>query len=50
MIFENGRVVIRGGSEIPVIEPIPSELSAEAVQELFERHGFKQEKDKRKNQ
>lgn len=39
MIFENGKVVIRGG-DMPVIEPVGSELSAEEVKELFERHGF----------
>lgn len=43
MIFENGRVIVRGGGEIPVIEPIGEELSAEEVQALFERHGFKQD-------
>ena len=42
MIFENGRVVVRGGGQIPTIEPISKELSAEEVQQLFERHGFSQ--------
>ena len=45
MTFENGRVIIRGGGEIPVIEPIGDELSAEEVRELFERHGFIQDDD-----
>ena len=45
MIFENGRVIIRGGGMIPVIEPIGEELSAKDVQELFERHGFTQENE-----
>ena len=43
MTFENGRVIIRGGNEMPVIEPIGEEVSAEELQALFERHGFKQE-------
>ena len=45
MIFENGRVIIRGGGMIPVIEPIGEEISAENLQELFKRHGFTRENE-----
>lgn len=45
MVFENGRVIVRGGGEIPIIEPIGNKLNAEELQELFDRHGFKQETD-----
>lgn len=44
MIFENGRVVVRGGGKMPAIEPIGDEVSAEELAELFERHGFSQDK------
>ena len=43
MIFENGRVIIRGGGMIPVIEPIGKEVSADDLQELFESYGSTQE-------
>lgn len=47
MTFENGRVIIRGGGEIPVIEPVGEELSAEELQALFKKHGFSQEAEAR---
>ncbi len=45
MIFENGRVVVRGGGKMPVIEPIGNEVSNEELQELFKLHGFTQDKE-----
>ena len=44
MIFENGRVVVRGGKDIPAIEPIGETVSEEELAELFKRHGFDQPK------
>ena len=41
MTFKDGRVIIRGG-EMPVIEPISNEVSAEELDDLFKRHEFSQ--------
>ena len=42
MTFKDGRVIVRGGDKMPVIEPISNEVNAEELDELFERHEFSQ--------
>jgi hypothetical protein len=49
MIFENGRVIVRGGNQMPVIEPIGDSVSADELAALFERHGFSQDDSEREN-
>lgn len=49
MTFENGRVIIRGDGEMPVIEPVGKTINAEELAALFERHGFNQNDSGRKN-
>ena len=45
MIFENGRVIIKGG-DIPVIEPGGDTIDNDTLQDLFKRHGFDQSTEK----
>ena len=42
MTFKDGRVIIRGGDKIPVIEPISNKVSDKDLDELFKRHEFSQ--------
>ncbi len=45
--FERGRIIVRGGG-MPVIEPCDETISAEELNEILTRHGFKHDEGRLK--